>query len=513
MNVHPVAGDLLQISPGYRPVRLKSLFPLASYIGCADVKITACTSDSRTVKPQSAFVVISGIQKNGVDFVPEAIANGASVLISEKPVNSRGLPQVIVPSAREAYAIICSALAGHPSRSLKLAAVTGTNGKTSVSWILRSIVQSSHGSCGLMGTIECDDTLTISPSSLTTPPAESLQAILRQTKNNGCRHAVLEASSHALDQYRLAGCELDAAVITNVTHDHLDYHKTRESYLKTKASISRHLRETGLMLINADDPGSLEAAISVSHPQILTYGLTMPADLKGVIQEESLRGSRFTVTIDHEEQSYSTPLIGRHQVSNCLAAIAIAMRWEIAPADIQRGLSRLRSIPGRLQLVEQQRGVTYFVDYAHTPDALEQSLSHLRRLTSGRIILVFGAGGDRDRAKRPLMGKASQLADISIITSDNPRSEDQQEIIDDIKTGLDEGTDFVHCEVDRRKAIDQAIRYASAGDVVLVAGKGHEKEQIIGDDRIPFDDGSVIRDCLEQPSSHSLPTTTAESHL
>jgi len=198
MNVHPVAGDLLQISPGYRPVRLKSLFPLASYIGCADVKITACTSDSRTVKPQSAFVVISGIQKNGVDFVPEAIANGASVLISEKPVNSRGLPQVIVPSAREAYAIICSALAGHPSRSLKLAAVTGTNGKTSVSWILRSIVQSSHGSCGLMGTIECDDTLTISPSSLTTPPAESLQAILRQTKNNGCRHAVLEASSHAL---------------------------------------------------------------------------------------------------------------------------------------------------------------------------------------------------------------------------------------------------------------------------------------------------------------------------
>ncbi|MDC0273566.1 UDP-N-acetylmuramoyl-L-alanyl-D-glutamate--2,6-diaminopimelate ligase [Planctomycetaceae bacterium] len=513
MNAQTVVSDLLKHSPGLRPVRLKALFPLASYIGCADAKITSCSSDSRTVEPQGAFVVIPGTEKNGVEFVPEAIAKGASLLITEKPLNSRGLPQIIVPSAREAYAIICSALAGHPSRSMNLAAVTGTNGKTSVSWILRSIVQSSHGSCGMMGTIEYDDTFNIFPSSLTTPPAESIQTMLGKTRKNGCRHAVLEASSHAIDQHRLAGCELDAAVITNVTHDHLDYHETRESYLKTKASISHYLRESGLMLINADDPGSLEAAISVSHPLILTYGLNMPADLKGVIQEESLRGSRFSVTIDHEEQSYSTPLIGRHQVSNCLAAIAIAMRWEISPEDIQRGLSRLRSIPGRLQHVEQQQGVSYFVDYAHTPDALEQSLSHIRRLTSGRIILVFGAGGDRDPAKRPLMGKASQQADISIITSDNPRSENPDTIIDDIKAGLDAGTEHVFCEPDRRKAIDQAVRLASSGDVVLIAGKGHEKEQLIGNDRIPFDDCLVIRDCLDRPAPRSHLAMTAKSHI
>jgi len=488
------------------------LFPLASYIGCADAKITSCSSDSRTVKPQDAFIVISGTQRNGIDFVPEAIAKGASVLITEKPVNSRGLPQIIVSNAREAHAIICSALAGHPSRNMNLAAVTGTNGKTSVSWILRAIVQSSQGSCGMMGTIEYDDTFNISPSLLTTPPAESIQSILGKIKNNGCRHAVLEASSHALDQHRLAGCELDAAVITNVTHDHLEYHETRDAYLKTKASISHYLRETGLMLINADDPGSLEAAISVSHPQILTYGLNMPADLKGVIQEESLRGSRFTVTIDREEHSFSTPLIGRHQVSNCLAAITIAMRWEISSEDIQRGLSRLRSIPGRLQLIEQQRGVSYFVDYAHTPDALEQSLSHIRRLTSGRIILVFGAGGDRDRTKRPLMGRVSQQADISIITSDNPRSEDPHSIADDIKAGLDVGTEHVLCELDRRKAIDQAVRYASSGDVVLIAGKGHEKEQLIGNDRTPFDDCLVIRDCLDQPVTRSHLAMTSKSH-
>lgn len=512
MNVQSVTGDSLRSSLGLRPVRLKSLFPFASYIGCADVKVTSCSCDSRIMEPGGAFVVISGADQDGANFIPEAIERGAAVLITENPVNSHGLPQVIVGSSREAYGTLCASLAGHPSRSLKVAAVTGTNGKTSVNWILRSIVQSSVGGCGMLGTIEYDDSVNILPSTLTTPPADVIQSLLRRTRLNGSRYAVLEASSHALDQQRLSGCELDAAVITNVTHDHLDYHKDRESYLKTKASLSRHLRESGVMLVNADDPGALEAAISISHPYILTYGLNIPSDIKGVIQEESLRGSRFTITIDQEEFQYSTPLIGRHQVSNCLAAIAIATRWEISPEAIQRGLSRLRCIPGRLQLVEQQRGVSYFVDYAHTPDALEQSLSHIRRLTSGRIILVFGAGGDRDRVKRPLMGQVSGSADTVIITSDNPRSEDPQKIIGDIQSGLAGSDRNVLCEVDRRKAIHQAVRLASPGDVVLVAGKGHEKEQIIGDELIPFDDCQVIRECLEHATpdpSHSV----ASSHL
>lgn len=512
MNAQPVAGDSLENTLDVRPVRMKTLFPLASYIGCADVKITSCACDSRKVQSGSAFVVISGTEQDGINFVPDAIERGAAVLITERPINSRGLPQVIVPCAREAYGVLCATLAGVPSRAMKVAAVTGTNGKTSVSWILRSILQSSVGGCGLLGTIEYDDSVNISPSTLTTPPAHLIQSLLRKTRQHGSRHAVLEASSHALDQQRLAGCELDAAVITNITHDHLDYHKDRESYLKTKASLSRYLRRSGVMLISADDPGAVEASLSISHPQILTYGMNQPADIKGVIYEESLRGSRFSITADEEEVQYSTPLIGRHQVSNCLAAIAIAMRWEISAEAIQRGLSRLRCIPGRLQLVEQHRGISYFVDYAHTADALEQSISHIRRLTSGRIILVFGAGGDRDRSKRPLMGKASNQADIAIVTSDNPRSEEPLSIIADIQSGLSRQEPEVIVEVDRRKAIDRAVRNASSGDVVLVAGKGHEKEQIIGEESIPFDDCQVIRDCLEHPTPHSFPPA-ASSHL
>ncbi|MBD3675147.1 MAG: UDP-N-acetylmuramoyl-L-alanyl-D-glutamate--2,6-diaminopimelate ligase [Planctomycetaceae bacterium] len=512
MSEYPVTGDSLGTSPGVRPVRLKTLFPLASYSGCADVKVISCACDSQTIERGAAFVAIPGNHQDGADFIPDAIGRGAAVLITEKPVHSQGLPQVIVPCAREAYGKIQSALAGNPSRSLKVAAVTGTNGKTSVSWILRSIVQSSLGGCGMLGTIEYDDSLNILPATLTTPPADVIQTLLRQTRQSGSRYAVLEASSHALHQQRLAGCELDAAVITNVTHDHLDYHKDRDSYVKTKASLSRYLRESGMMLMNADDPGAQEAAGFVSHPHIITYGLHLAAEIKGVILEESLRGSRFSVTWQQEELLFSTPLIGRHQVSNCLAAIAIALRWEISPEAIQRGLSRLRCIPGRLQLVDHQRSVSCFVDYAHTADALEQSIAHLRRLSSGRIILVFGAGGDRDRAKRPLMGQASRQADVTIITSDNPRSEDPHAIIADIQEGLTDSSQNVHCEVDRRKAIDRAVRLASAGDVVLVAGKGHEKEQHIGAEVIPFDDCQVIRDCLERTSSPSLPSA-ASSHL
>jgi UDP-N-acetylmuramoyl-L-alanyl-D-glutamate--2,6-diaminopimelate ligase len=487
------------------PASLRSVFPRSSFVGCVDVRVTSVASHSSLVQPQGAFVVISGTRNHGLHHIPEALRNGAAVLILESPLPNVSVPQCIVNDARTAYARLASILAGNPARQLNIAAVTGTNGKTSVNWILRSIVEAGRDRCGLLGTVEYYDGVGRQCASLTTPDAREIQQWLRRMVDNRCRHAVLEASSHALDQSRLTGIELSAAVITNVTRDHLDYHASRQDYVRSKAKIAEHLSREGLLLINADDPGAVEAGALAQPVARQTFGLSPTADLRGRVLEESLHGCRFSVFGDGgEEHTFSTPLVGRHQVSNCVAAIAVARHWGISNEQIREGLARLSLIPGRLQRIENDRGLSVFVDYAHTPDALQRSLDHLRRLTQGRLIVVFGAGGDRDRAKRPLMGKIAARADLAVVTSDNPRSENPDIILDEILIGMRSARNPPHREVDRAVAIRWALAAAEAGDIVLIAGKGHETTQIVGDQALPFDDCEIVRDWMRHRRAVSI---------
>lgn len=423
---------------------------------------------------------------------------GASALILETPLADVHVPQCIIHDCRKAYARLASVIAGIPARRLTTVAVTGTNGKTSVNWILRSIIEAGSDRCGLIGTIEYHDGLSAQPAALTTPDAAEIQFWLKRMVENSCRYAILEASSHALDQSRLEGLHLSAAVITNVTRDHLDYHSSREHYIRSKARIGEHLAPGGLLVVNADDPGAVEACRLSNASAVRTYGLESSADLQGRVIQESLEGSRFAVVEHGTEQVFETPLVGRHQVSNCLAAIAVARHWNISDEQIDEGLSRLRLVPGRLQRIENELGLSVFVDYAHTPDALQQSLNHLRQLTPGRLIVVFGAGGDRDRSKRPLMGKIATQSDLAIVTSDNPRSENPDIILDEILIGMRSARNPVHREPDRDAAIRQALEAARPGDTILVAGKGHEKTQTIGDEVLPFDDAEIVWNWLRQ---------------
>jgi UDP-N-acetylmuramoyl-L-alanyl-D-glutamate--2,6-diaminopimelate ligase len=311
-------------------------------------------------------------------------------------------------------------------------------------------------------------------------------------------------SSHALDQNRLGDVRLDAAVITNVTHDHFDYHGTYESYLTAKARIIGMCTPGSVIAVNADDPGShsLMDRIDSCHTAI-TYGLDRPAQVSAVIDEETLTGTCFQLRINGLSISVRTPLIGRHNVSNCLAAASVATHFGCPANTIATGIEALTCVPGRLETIDCHQPFEVFVDYAHTEDALERVLASLRPLTSGNLICVIGAGGDRDVTKRPLLGKAASKADIVIITSDNPRNEEPTAIIKDILSGCDCPEDNVHVDPDRAKAILMALKLAKPGDAVLVSGKGHETEQIIGNRRLPFDDRAVIRQCFH---SHSQDT-------
>ncbi|HSG71591.1 MAG TPA: UDP-N-acetylmuramoyl-L-alanyl-D-glutamate--2,6-diaminopimelate ligase [Planctomycetaceae bacterium] len=480
------------------PASLRMVFPHSSFVGCADVRVSSVACHSSLVQREGAFVVISGSNTSGASHVPEALRKGATALILESPLANVNVPQCIIHDSRKAYARLASIIAGSPSRKLNIAAVTGTNGKTSINWILRSIVAAGNERCGLLGTIEYSDGVTRQPATLTTPDAVEIQFWLKRMVENSCRYTVMEASSHALDQSRLEGVNLSAAVITNITRDHLDYHPTRQHYIQAKAKIARYLSPGGLLVVNADDPGAVEACRLTNAVNVQTYGLESSADLRGRELEESIHGSRFSVEYLGSEEAFSTPLVGRHQVSNCLAAIAVARHWNIPDDQIRDGLSQLSLVPGRLQKIENDRGLSVFIDYAHTPDALQQSLTHLQQLTPGRLIVVFGAGGDRDRSKRPLMGKIATQADLAVVTSDNPRSENPEIILDEILIGMRSARQPVHREADRAAAIRWALAAARPGDTVLVAGKGHETTQTIGNRVLPFDDAEIVRNWHRQ---------------
>lgn len=479
------------------PVSLRRLFPRASFVGCADIHVVDATEASGECSPNTLFAAIRGAREDGTRHAREATDRGATSLLAEFPLANVSVPQCIVPDVRKAFAELCAALDGFPSHRLKIAAVTGTNGKTTVTWLVRSMLQAAGKRTGLLGTIEYSDGRRAARAGLTTPDSKTLSEWLRAMLSQGTTHAAVELSSHALHQGRAAGTLLDVAVVTNITQDHFDYHGDRKSYRAAKAKIVDQLKDSGTAVLNADDPVTAELAAHVPRGlSVKTYGLESAADTRATILEESLSGSRFILRMGAQSLEVHTPLVGRHNISNCLAAATCAAKLGLDLPSIAAGVESLACVPGRLERVETRPGPEVFVDYAHTDDALRRSIGCLKELTQGRVICVFGAGGDRDRSKRPLLGSAAGQADLAVVTSDNPRTEDPAGIIEEIVRGLAGGTCRHHIECDRATAIRWALSRAEPGDCVIVAGKGHETEQIIGTKRIPFDDRAVVRDAL-----------------
>lgn len=494
------------------PVSLRRLLPGASFIGCGEVIVNDATDDSRLAAPDAIFAAICGTRTDGRQFAADAIANGCSAILTDRPLPSVSAPQCVVRNVRAAYARICNAVCGTPTSRLKIVGVTGTNGKTTTTWMLRSILNKSNRRCGLSGTIEYSDGNVTSPASLTTPDARSMFQWFRRMVENGCQHAAIELSSHALSQDRIAGTPLAAAIITNVTQDHFDYHSDFESYLAAKSKILDYVVNDGIVAINLDDPGSaqlVDRAAAAGH-QIATFSIRQNADVRAGILEENATGSRFRLTAPgigtDEDIDISIALPGRHNVLNSLGAAAAALHLGATPHEIKVGIEQLSCVPGRLEQIDCGQPFPVFVDYAHTDDALRTAVDSLKSLTTGRVLCVFGAGGDRDRSKRPLLGEAASHADFAIVTSDNPRTEDPHGIIEDIVSGFPHGFASFHLEPNRQRAIEFALTEAQSGDCVLIAGKGHETEQVVAAERLPFDDRDVVRKLLDQQTTLRNPS-------
>lgn len=473
-------------------VNLRQLFPSASFVGCGDLRVTSAVADSRECRPGVLFAALRGPNFDGHDHLQQAVENGARFLLVERPQPDLRANQCVVRNTRKAYAELCEALVGFPSRRVGIVGVTGTNGKTTTCWLIRSILSTAGRPAGLLGTVEYHDGLERFPSSLTTPSPEELSRWLARMVRNKTFHAAMEVSSHALVQERVAGVRFDVAVITNITQDHFDYHGSYASYKSAKQQIFSRLKPEGLAILNADDPGSLSCRIHAPQ-SVRTYGIESPADYVAEILDESLNGTRFRLRYNGEEIDVFTSLVGRHNVSNALAAVAAVSSQGISLEQAAWGIESLRYVPGRLQRIDVGQPTAVFVDYAHTDDALLRVIGTLQQLTVGRVICVFGAGGDRDKSKRPLMGKAASRADLAIITSDNPRSEDPAAIVEDILLGVSPHAPRPVIELDREQAIIAALDEARPDDCVVIAGKGHESSQILADRSISFDDCEVAR--------------------
>lgn len=484
---------------GRTSLSLRTLFPRASFVGCADVLVAEATDRSDDCQPGTLFAAIPGTKHNGVNFAADAVRNGATSVLTAVPLADVDVPQCVVPNVRAAYAKLRATLAGCPTRRMKTVGVTGTNGKTTVTWLVRSILQAAGHRCGMLGTIEYSDGWTTEPSTLTTPDSNTLQTKLAGMLQRRTGFVAMELSSHALDQDRAAGTELDVAIITNITQDHFDYHNDIDSYRRAKSRIAGLLKSTGRLVLNADDERVRTIASDAkTAAEICTFGFAADADFRAEILSETTQGTRFLLHYRNETLELRTPMIGRHNVSNCLAAAAAVSHLGISLDEIAVGIASLECVPGRMERVDAGQTFAAIVDYAHTDDALQRCVATLSELTAGRVICVFGAGGDRDRLKRPLLGRAAAEADLCIVTSDNPRSESPEQIIEDILAGIPAGHSDVHVEADRERAIQRAVRMARPGDAILVAGKGHECEQIIDERRIPFDDRAVLRRHIEE---------------
>jgi UDP-N-acetylmuramoyl-L-alanyl-D-glutamate--2,6-diaminopimelate ligase len=451
------------------------------------VEVTALAYDNRLVTPGTLFFCVPGFTRDGHDFAPDAVARGAAALVVERPLGL-GVPEVRVADVRAAMAPAAAALNGDPTRALRAVGITGTNGKTTTAFLVRGLLEAAGRRTGLVGTVTAVVGGAERPMVRTTPEAIDLQRMFAQMRDAGDEAVVMEVSSHALALHRADAIHWAVALFTNLTQDHLDFHPTMEDYFLAK----RRLFETGpeVAIVNVDD--AYGARLAADFPDAIRIGIDAPdAQLRATDIVSDASGSSFTV----DGLELRSPLPGRFNVLNVLGAVATVRALGVDDATIAAALPHAARVPGRFEPVDEGQPFAVLVDYAHTPDSLENVLRAARPLAAGRVIVVFGAGGDRDRAKRPLMGAvACDLADVVIVTSDNPRNEEPETIIAAILEGCGPG---VEVEVDRRAAIERGIERAEPGDIVLIAGKGHEQGQEFADGRkVPFDDVTVAREAL-----------------
>ncbi|MEO0142642.1 MAG: UDP-N-acetylmuramoyl-L-alanyl-D-glutamate--2,6-diaminopimelate ligase [candidate division WOR-3 bacterium] len=454
-----------------------------------DVEIASIEYDSRKISPGALFVAIKGERFDGHTFIPAARKNGALCVIAEKKVDT-DLPQVIVDDSRDALWFVARRFYKETEKLNKIG-ITGTNGKTTTAFLIHSILNSVSRRAGLIGTIYYIGRDKIK-AERTTPESLDIFKIIEKFRKEGMEDVVMEVSSHALALKRVAGLEFRVAIFTNLSQDHLDFHRTMDEYKNSKLKIFSLLSKDGIALVNCDDPIYNEIA-RMNMRKIITYGMNKGATVSGEVLEDSIDGMK--LKIDYQGNSFivSSKLIGRFNAYNILASFATGVALGLSTTAVIKGIESLVGVKGRMEQVEN--GI--FVDYAHTPDALQNVLLSLRRYPHKRLIVVFGCGGERDWDKRPKMGKiASDLADFVILTSDNPRGEEPERIIEDIKRGITNRNYKVI--LDRKAAIEYGIGFKEDGDILLIAGKGHEEYQILKDRKIPFDDAQIVRDCVKR---------------
>ena len=473
-----------------------------------DVQVQSIAADSRRVMPGSLFVALRGYTVDGHRFAPSAVSAGAVALLVEEPIEGVSVPQLVVPDSRLASAIAADVFYEHPSQRLRLIGVTGTNGKTTSTYLIDKILSDAGHTTGLLGTIEKRIGQKTAEVVNTTPDAVDLQADLAEMVSAGCTYGIMEVSSHALELKRTAGTQYRIAVFTNLTQDHLDFHGTMEAYLAAKGKLFSRLgntygdtRETmAYAILNADDRASAYLASQTVY-ECITYGIDQPADVSARDVFVRPDGVRFRVHSWAGDADVHLKLTGRFNVYNALAAISVGLAEQLPLRGIVQSLESVPGVPGRLEPVNAGQPFTVLVDYSHTPDSLQNALATVKEFAAKRVLTVVGCGGDRDKGKRPLMARtAVEQSDLTILTSDNPRTEDPEQILDDMEAGLtDAGVRVCYQRItDRREAIQRAVLAAEPGDVILIAGKGHETYQIIGRTKHHFDDREVAREAIQQ---------------
>lgn len=477
-----------------------TLTQLLALLTASKQRIRVC-SDSRQITPGDVFVAVPGTHVDGHNFIPQAIQNGAEYIVCQKALDCKQAKVVLVTDSAHALGLLAQAAQGDPNAKLVNLAVTGTNGKTTTSFLVRSVIEQAGFKSGLIGTIITSTGRHSAESAMTTPDPITIAQAAREMVDDGAKFMIIEASSHALDQKRLAGIHFTAAAFTNLTGDHLDYHRTMDQYLAAKTKLFTDLPTHAIAILNAQSEYSQKIA-EKCRVRTLWYSVQEPADIYAEIESMNTGGSEFSIVFNNYKEKVITPLPGRHNISNHLAAAGLCLAAGFDLGTIAKGLSALKNVPGRLEPVQsqaaQKAGISVFVDYAHTDDALWNVLNTLKPLCKKKLITVFGCGGDRDKTKRPRMAAvAEKLSDLVIVTSDNPRTEDPKQIIQDILAGFSSlSTNKVLVEPDRKKAIGLAISNAKREDIILIAGKGHETYQIIGTTKSHFSDQETAEELL-----------------
>ncbi|MBN2416563.1 UDP-N-acetylmuramoyl-L-alanyl-D-glutamate--2,6-diaminopimelate ligase [bacterium] len=463
----------------------------------AGLPVSGIYADSRKVRPGGVFIAVPGLVHDGHDFLADAACRGAALLVTMRDCPAHRDKTIVVPSTRELAGLLAARYYGDPASHMTTVGVTGTNGKTTVTWLLEAVFARAGRIPGVIGTLTYRWPGYEEKAVRTTPDSLELQELLIRMATAGCDTAVMEVSSHALTLRRTSGMSFDAAVYTNISRDHLDFHRTEAAYRDAKALLFTQIKAGGVAVVNGDDPAA-DCMLSAASERAVTYGWNDSSDYRIDAAEMSAAGTRYRLLHAGEGIPVETPLTGGFNIANTAAAAVTGFELGLEPGAVLRGIADVRGIPGRMQTVCPEAPFSVLVDYAHTPQALANVLSAVRGFTRGRLLVVFGCGGDRDRGKRPEMGRiAVDMADLVFVTSDNPRSEDPKSIIDEILSGMGTASGATVIQ-DRRMAIREAITAAEKGDSLVIAGKGHEEVQIIGNTSHPFSDAQVARECIAE---------------